>query len=1088
MFRLTASNFSRFVITIFFSLWFFNPLFVQAQDYQQTSNAIENLASEIRMNEGAVGQVLMEAMQSNHGNMQKWNDLGGKMEELGRSLDKNLPEISRNAAIVFAQNPDYRLPGVSLGRTFEGNLRMATEKKKQLLELAKAENQKLDKLNQMLAKVDKGLGNAARDLIGSTMEGFYPDEYSLAGEGAIIVLGAYFGPPGIAAAGLVWFASGSFNTVVNTYYNAKGAADQTKALTEMKQGLQARKKEVETNLGTLMEGAREIDQVVQILDRHEKTMNEYKARVNSAMDGWNEQTKSAFEASKNKLDEKLQKLAAQPRPDIKPSTWIYGMDPIPPISSGEYSGEVDAMISQMRSYTQAVEEGGDPDNFQIMVMDWHNRMNERYTTQRKDYEQKRKAHDEAGKTFYRSYDAAREAAGSAYAALRASCPRYWDDRCKAAAEAISNRYDSAIKAAYAAWRPFGQAMISPYREMIKLYQIHSRVSDANYIFRQRIHNATQAHTRDFWNEYQLWEVKMNEANAQTSEAVAGVPYWIDQWKNRADKLDDEIQNSLYWGGNIADIRLGLLATAEQLRGLHKTVQEASKKYNDAHGKRLQVANSAKNELSGILTRYGRLINYYWSSNFSMNSLERPMEFTPHATEQEKNIADFEELIKKRFNIYEPENLKNALKMDILGIAAKYENKAQELTFYTDWVDTYRYRLSTAAGALNRISLTTTGESFYAARGGTAQEVLAKEFAKPPWSTIAQDADKFITKGDYAALPQARFQSWDNLGLWNKLYAGQTMLLNRLNKDARNYMQAQSNGWFSPAPANIMKSLEEDWKKLRQVCERYDVPAKAEREKIGDGQEQAQKAGQLAFETWGKMPAQSRSIVQNEHVRFQAAYNWLYSYLGIKKDALRPSLLPPTNSVAVNLDNLILDYSPRYEKWRKDQDEAQRRIDEAQRKYAEEQKRLREEEQKKAEAERLRMENEQKMVAENLTLVKDLYTRFKQAYEGKNDSQVMSMISDDWQASDGSTLSDLRTNLRRSFKTFDEIRYNIQNLSVKPAAEGRYSISYDVTITSRIYKRNLKHEEKSTIYEEVTLDRSGKPRISKTLGGRFWYVQ
>jgi murein L,D-transpeptidase YafK len=122
------------------------------------------------------------------------------------------------------------------------------------------------------------------------------------------------------------------------------------------------------------------------------------------------------------------------------------------------------------------------------------------------------------------------------------------------------------------------------------------------------------------------------------------------------------------------------------------------------------------------------------------------------------------------------------------------------------------------------------------------------------------------------------------------------------------------------------------------------------------------------------------------------------------------------------------------------------------------------------------------------LVKDFYTRFKEAYEERNDSRVISMISDQWQAGDGTTLADLQTTLRRTFKTFDEIRYSVQNISITPLEGDRYRVSYDVTITSRIYKRNLKHEEKSSINEEVTIDRSGKPKISKTLGGRFWTVR
>jgi hypothetical protein len=123
-----------------------------------------------------------------------------------------------------------------------------------------------------------------------------------------------------------------------------------------------------------------------------------------------------------------------------------------------------------------------------------------------------------------------------------------------------------------------------------------------------------------------------------------------------------------------------------------------------------------------------------------------------------------------------------------------------------------------------------------------------------------------------------------------------------------------------------------------------------------------------------------------------------------------------------------------------------------------------------------------------TDVKAFYDQFKSAYEGRNDALLMSLISDQWQAGDGSTLSALQMNLRRSFRMFDEIKYNIQNLSIKPVQAGRYLVSYDVTITSRIYKRNLKHEEKSSINEEVIISSSGKMKISKTLGGQFWYTQ
>jgi hypothetical protein len=98
------------------------------------------------------------------------------------------------------------------------------------------------------------------------------------------------------------------------------------------------------------------------------------------------------------------------------------------------------------------------------------------------------------------------------------------------------------------------------------------------------------------------------------------------------------------------------------------------------------------------------------------------------------------------------------------------------------------------------------------------------------------------------------------------------------------------------------------------------------------------------------------------------------------------------------------------------------------------------------------------------------------------------MGDEWEAGDGTTLADLQANLHKSFNIFDEIRYNLQNLTVRSLKDSRFAVNYDVTITSRIYEGNLKHEEKSSVAEEVTVDASGKPRISRTPTGRFWYVE
>lgn len=137
---------------------------------------------------------------------------------------------------------------------------------------------------------------------------------------------------------------------------------------------------------------------------------------------------------------------------------------------------------------------------------------------------------------------------------------------------------------------------------------------------------------------------------------------------------------------------------------------------------------------------------------------------------------------------------------------------------------------------------------------------------------------------------------------------------------------------------------------------------------------------------------------------------------------------------------------------------------------------------------LAVTREKNISAHSSTAIRDLYNEFRNAYESRNDAKLMSFMDDDWQAGDGTTLSDLQANLRRICTGFDDIKYDIQNMKISAGSGGRFVVSYDVTITSRIFDGNLKHEEKSSVNEEVLLDKSGRPRISRTLNGRFWYVE
>jgi len=126
--------------------------------------------------------------------------------------------------------------------------------------------------------------------------------------------------------------------------------------------------------------------------------------------------------------------------------------------------------------------------------------------------------------------------------------------------------------------------------------------------------------------------------------------------------------------------------------------------------------------------------------------------------------------------------------------------------------------------------------------------------------------------------------------------------------------------------------------------------------------------------------------------------------------------------------------------------------------------------------------------ENIALVKHMYAQFKEMYEAEDVAGLMSQLSDDWSAaSDGTTMNDLEEYLGRSFRIFDEIQYNMSNLSVQPLGLNHYRISYDVTIIGEIYDEDITHEEKSSVQETVII-KNGKPLILKTIGGQYWSIK
>lgn len=116
-----------------------------------------------------------------------------------------------------------------------------------------------------------------------------------------------------------------------------------------------------------------------------------------------------------------------------------------------------------------------------------------------------------------------------------------------------------------------------------------------------------------------------------------------------------------------------------------------------------------------------------------------------------------------------------------------------------------------------------------------------------------------------------------------------------------------------------------------------------------------------------------------------------------------------------------------------------------------------------------------------------YQKFRDAYQAKNESLVVSYLDDTWSAGDGTTLADLQGHLRNSFSTFDAITYESTAPVIAESENGGVIIQYDLVITGRIYADNIRHEEKSTVVEEIRFDEQGAAHIARTLTGQFWSI-
>lgn len=127
--------------------------------------------------------------------------------------------------------------------------------------------------------------------------------------------------------------------------------------------------------------------------------------------------------------------------------------------------------------------------------------------------------------------------------------------------------------------------------------------------------------------------------------------------------------------------------------------------------------------------------------------------------------------------------------------------------------------------------------------------------------------------------------------------------------------------------------------------------------------------------------------------------------------------------------------------------------------------------------------EEGVAEETWQSVREFYARFARAYESKNESRVMALLDDEWEAGDGTTLLDLEENLYRIYSLFDEITYKVDSLVMEKSGDG-LTVTYNATITSQIYSRGMTHTETSRVTDLLTPTGNGF-KIIRTPAGTYW---
>ncbi|MBS1160783.1 MAG: hypothetical protein H6R15_3202 [Proteobacteria bacterium] len=792
---------------------------------------------------------------------------------------------------------------------------------------------------------------------------------------------------------------------------------------------------------------RSAEQGIQFLTGYREQRDKLLADFYEVRRGW---VGAADQSKQEKKKEESQEFQKEmERPKVGASSYYE-----PPLQPSEIEPEANGVLKELQSAALAAMQGGDPDAFHGIMLSYVKSYRAKHEQNRNAVKQ---ASDAANQAHQGMLRAIQQAEASYLAAVRGRC------NCDPVFKSAGEAYNRAYQAAYASMTPYYAATNRAYREQSRVYWVTGIIRDGVSMLNRQMNdyasNASMIYHRTFGQNRRDFDNAITDFYAMNG--VLPDRYSLEYLKRYVAELDDSIQHDLRWGRDPASLRSGLLAYAESVRLMGESVKRNVPEYKKASLEAAQVAKQYVNELNGMLDKDAMIIASSWDGSLSRmywpsgdwDNWERA------GDERKQRIADNKKWIEDSFKIYERTDLDVISSFPYDALARQIEEKAAGLEAIVDRLETFKFRLASANGKLDKVSRQLTGLGIYTARPKAAIALATEELTRGGWASLGTAVENAI---DPATREQAKkyvpFYA-SGIGVRPKLLAAQAALYAVAQVDMKNYIQlrSQSQNYFAPVHPDQFKPLETQWQALSPLYAQFDNLAASERLVLDQNPLPDSRPLAAAF---AAIPEGQRGPVQESYRRFYTEQGYLNTYLTTKLEALQPLSDISRNNVKGYLDEWIGGYPKALQEYKEREERMQREA-------AERAKRQEEENRRRTET--------------DLASVKTLYQKFAEAYQRRDLRAVVRFMGANWQAADGTDIGELEDTLSNSFRVFDTVTFSISGMNIRQIGVGSYEVTYDVQLVGRMTRRNIKHEEKSRVTDIVDVLPDG-PVISRTSGG------